>query len=190
MLFTRKFFKWLVAGVFAAALAGCSPDSPFENLPDLAPMSGDSPMLRLGPGNLPLQPPVVSQLKYEYYQCDTLVSDWFLKLLVAEMNFLEKKHDLVAVDGSACAVSRALEQGHAEPRYTVHLFGSRKAANECVVSLRCELARNVALVPRQGAVWRSYFLSDFRFKKYYNECLAPPQRWYPNISCDNVPFQP
>ncbi len=147
-------------------------------------------MLRLGPGNLPLLPPVVSQIKYEYYQCDTLVSEWFLKLLVAEMNFLEKKRDLARVDGSACAVSRALEQGHAEPRYTVHLFNSRKAANECVVSSRCELARNVALVPRQGAVWRSYFLSDFRFKQYYNECLAPPQRWYPNINCDSVPYTP
>ena len=178
--------KLLAGMTLAASLAACSQEPELVSLPDLAPMSGDTPMFRLGPDNLPLLPPVVSQIKYEYYQCDTLVSDWFLKLLLAEMNFLEKDAGLVHVDGSACAVSRAINQGQAEPRFTVSLYSSRKEANECVVNSRCAVARNVTLVPREGAVWRSYFLTDFDMNKYYTHCLAPPQRWHKGVTCDGV----
>jgi hypothetical protein len=179
-------FKLLTVLLLATAMAACSQEPEVVTLPDLAPMSGDAPMFRLGPDNLPLLPPVVSQLKYEYYQCDTLVSDWFLKLLLAEMNFLEKESGLVHVDGSACAVSRAINQGQAEPRFTVNLFNSRKEANECVVNSRCAVARNVTLVPREGAVWRSYFLTDFELKKYYTHCMAPKQQWHKAVTCDGV----
>ena len=179
-------FKRLAASLLLGSLAACSLEPEVVTLPDLAPMSGDSPMFRLGPDNLPLLPPVVRQLKYEYYQCDTLVSDWFLKLLIAEMNFLEKEMGLVHVDGSACAVSRAINQGQAEPRFTVILFSSRKEANDCVVNSRCAVARNVTLVPREGTVWRSYFLTDFEMKKYYNHCMAPNQQWHKLTTCDGV----
>lgn len=179
-------FKLFTVLLLATAMAACSQEPEVVTLPDLAPMSGDAPMFRLGPDNLPLLPPVVSQLKYEYYQCDTLVSDWFLKLLLAEMNFLEKESGLVHVDGSACAVSRAINQGQAEPRFTVNLFNSRKEANECVVNSRCAVARNVTLVPREGAVWRSYFLTDFELKKYYTHCMAPKQQWHKAVTCDGV----
>lgn len=179
-------FKRLLAMVLVGSLAACSLEPEVVTLPDLAPMSGNSPMFRLGPDNLPLLPPVVRHLKYEYYECDTLVSDWFLKLLLTEMNFLEKESGLVRVDGSACAVSRAINQGQAEPRFTVSLFNSRKEANDCVVNSRCEVARNVTLVPREGAVWRSYFLTDFELKKYYNHCMAPRQQWHKATTCDGV----
>jgi len=179
-------FKLFAGLLLLGALVACSKEPELVTLPDLSPMSGDTPMFRLGPDNLPLLPPVVSQIKYEYYECDTLVSEWFLKLLVAEMNFLEKESGLTHVDGSACAVSRAINQGQAEPRFTVSLYSSRKEANDCVVNSRCAVARNVTLVPREGAVWRSYFLTDFEMKKYYTHCLAPPQRWYKAVSCDGV----
>ncbi len=172
--------------LMVGSLAGCSQEPELVTLPYLAPMSGDAPMLRLGPDNLPLLPPVVSQIKYEYYQCDSLVSEWFLKLLVAEMTFLEMQSDLAHVDGSACAVSRSINQGQAEPRFTVIFFSSRKEANDCVVSSRCAFARNVTLVPRGGAVWRSYFLSDFEMNKYYTHCLSPPQKWHKGVTCDGV----
>ena len=187
MFFSMTLFKRLATLALVGSLAACSlVETEVVTLPDLAPMTGDAPMFRLGPDNLPLLPPVVSQLKYEYYQCDTLVSDWFLKLLLAEMNFLEKESGLVHVDGSACAVSRAINQGQAEPRFTVILFSSRKEANDCVVNSRCAVARNVTLVPREGAVWRSYFLTDFELKKYYNHCMAPNQQWHKLITCDGV----
>lgn len=167
-------------------LAACSGDG-VRHLPDLGPQKGDEPMLKLNAQNLPRQAPVVRQLKHEYYDCGGLVSEWFLALLVAEMNFLEKEDGLKTVDGSACAVSRAINQGQAEPRFTVHLFNSRKEANDCVVASRCGLARNVTLVPREGAVWRSYFLTDYEWKRFYQHCLAPQQRWYPTVVCDVVP---
>jgi hypothetical protein len=181
------FFKGLPALLLVCALGACSLENEVVKLPDLAPTSGDAPMLRLGPGGLPLKPPVVSQLKYEYYECDGLVGDWFLTLLSAEMNFLEKQSNVLSVNIQACAVSRALNQGQDVPRFTVHLFSSRKEANECVVSSRCQLARNVTLVPREGALWRSYFLSDFYLKNYFNHCLAPPQKWHKWVSCDSIP---
>lgn len=173
--------------LLASALLACA-EGP-RHLPDLAPQTGDEPMLWLNAQNMPRQPPVVRQLKHEYYDCGGLVSEWFLKLLVAETNFLEKEAGLMAVDGSACAVSRAINQGQTEPRFTVHLFNSRKEANECVVNSRCSFARNVTLVPRQGAVWRSYFLTDYEWKRFYQHCLAPQQRWYPDVVCDVVPAE-
>jgi hypothetical protein len=182
-----SFRKWLPTLMLAGALSACSLETEVVNLPDLAPTTGASRMLGLGPGGLPQKPPVVSQLKYEYYECDGLVGDWFLALLVAEMNFLEKQSGVQSVSINACAVSRALNEGQDVPRYTVHLFSSRKEANECVVSLRCQLARNVTLVPREGALWRSYFLSDFYLKNFYNHCLAPPQKWHKEIACDAIP---
>jgi hypothetical protein len=185
---TRSLFAGLALAVM---LAGCSGDKggnahDVVDLRDLAPMSGTEPMMFFGPGRLPLKPPVVSQIKYEYYECDGLVSGWFLKLLQAEMKFLEKQSDMKVVSGEACAVSRAINQGQAEPRYTVHLFDSRKQANDCVVNSLCELARNVTLVPRDNAVWRSYFLTDFEMKRYFVHCLAPPQKWHQLVSCDVV----
>jgi hypothetical protein len=177
-------FKPLAGLVLVGALAACSQET--ANVPDLAPMSGDAPMLILGPDNLPLLPPVIRQIKYEYYQCDTLVSAWFLKLLVAEMNFLAKESGLTQVGSSHCAVSRSINQGQAEPRFTVNFYSSRKEANECVVSSRCAVARNVTLVPRGGSVWRSYFLTDFVMNKYYMHCFSPPQKWHKGITCDLV----
>jgi hypothetical protein len=183
-------FKLLAGLLLAGLLAACSLEDEVVKLPDLAPTAGDAPMLRLRADGLPLKPPVVSQLKYEYYECDGLVSDWFLTLLSAEMNFLEKQSKVQSVAINACAVSRALNQGQDIPRFTVHLFSSRKEANECVVSSRCALARNVTLVPREGALWRSYFLSDFYLKNFFNHCLAPPQKWHKGLACDAIPAKP
>jgi hypothetical protein len=137
MIFFLRLFKRLAALLLVGSLTACSLEPEVVTLPDLAPMTGDAPMFRLGPDNLPLLPPVVRQLKYEYYQCDTL-------------------------------------------------FSSRKEANDCVVNSRCTVARNVTLVPREGAVWRSYFLTDFELKKYYTHCMAPRQQWHKLITCDGV----
>lgn len=176
------------------ALLGCSdtpgPDHEAVTLPNLAPLSGPEPMLFFGPGNMPLKPPVIRQIKYHYYDCEGLVSDWFLKLLLAEMNFLERYEELPPVSGKGCAVGIGLEDGRSEPRYTVHLFNSMKQANECLGNLRCEIARNVALVPQGKTVMRSYFLSDFTAtNKFHLHCLAAPQRWFKDISCDGITWE-
>ncbi len=94
------FRKLLPTLMLAGALSACSLETEVVNLPDLAPTTGASRMLGLGPGGLPQKPPVVSQLKYEYYECDGLVGDWFLALLVAEMNYLEKQSGVQAHAGS------------------------------------------------------------------------------------------
>lgn len=186
-VFVRS-LRVLAVFLLSGALLACSSDGA-RHLPDQAPQTGDEPMMWLNEQNLPRQPPVVRQLKHEYYDCGGLISEWFLKLLVAETNFLEKQAGLNTVDGTACAVSRAINQGQAEPRFTVHLFNSRKEANECVVASRCGFARNVTLVPREGAVWRSYFLTDYEWKRFYQHCLAPQQRWFADVVCDVVPVE-
>ncbi len=175
----------------ALLLSGCAdepgPDHEAFVLPDLGPTSGAQPMLLLGPGNMPLKKPVIKQIKYHYYDCEGLVGDWFYKLLLAEINFLAQLEDLPPVSGKGCAVGIGLEDGRTEPRFTVHMFNSMKQANDCLGNMRCEMARNVALVPHRKNVLRSYFLSDFTASnQFHMHCLAPPKRWFKNISCEGI----
>jgi len=48
---------------------------------------------------------------------------------------------------------------------------------------RCQLARNVSLVLKNQAVYRSYFLSDFEREKYHQHCITPDGKWHPKTTC-------
>jgi hypothetical protein len=58
---------------------------------------------------------------------------------------------------------------------------------ECEMNLRCKWARNVGLVLKNKAVYRSYFLSDFKNDKYYQHCVSPDSQWFARTTCYTMP---
>ncbi len=180
---------WLLA-LALGLLAGCAPE-PYESdhetvrVPVLGPTSGAAPMVRMNAQELPDAPVVHKQIKDEYYSCAGLVGDWFLQLVVAEMNFLARQEEMDRVDGSACAVSRGLA-GVDAGRIKLHLFRDATDANECIFRGKCSIARNVTLIPTQVAILRSYFLSDLTGSEYVRHCLAPPNLWHKGVSCEYI----
>lgn len=142
-------------------------------------------MVRMNAEEMPDGPVVIRQDKEVYYSCAGLVGEWFLKLVVAEMNFLARQEELERMDGSACAVSLGLK-GMNTDRIKVHLFRNATEANECLFKRRCDMARNVALIPTQTAILRSYFLSDQLDKRFVQHCLAPPNTWHKGVSCEYI----
>ena len=179
-----------VLAVGLAMLAGCAPerdamDHETVRIPSLGPASGQAPMVRMNAQELPDAPVVHRQIKDDYYSCAGLVGDWFLQLVVAEMNFLARQEEMDRVDGSACAVSRGTF-GVDAGRIKVHLYRDATDANECIFHRRCSIARNVTLIPTQIAVLRSYFLSDLQGPEYVRHCLAPPNLWHKNVSCEYI----
>ena len=190
--FPRRLRLWPSLAALAAAvlLSACSVDeSPSDHeiarIPTLAPISGPTPMVRMNAEEKPDGPVVVRQDKEVYYSCAGLVGEWFLKLVVAEMNFLARQEELERMDGSACAVSLGLK-GMNTDRIKVHLFRNATEANECLFKRRCDMARNVALIPTQTAILRSYFLSDQLDKRFVQHCLAPPNTWHKGVSCEYI----
>ncbi len=182
----------MAASVLALALllAGCAPergvmDHETVRIPSLGPASGTAPMVRMNAQELPDAPVVHRQVKDEYYSCAGLVGEWFLQLVVAEMNFLARQEGLDRVDGSACAVSRGFA-GVESGRIKIHLFRDATDANECIFRRRCSIARNVTLITTQVAVLRSYFLSDLTGPGYVRHCLAPPDLWHKSVSCEFI----
>ncbi len=181
----------LTLGLLAAlVLTACDPtqiqsDHEIARIPALGPASGPSPMVRMNAQELPDAPVVHKQIKDEYYSCAGLVGEWFLQLVVAEMNFLARQEELDRVDGSACAVSRGLV-GVDAGRIKIHLFRDATDANECIFRRKCSIARNVTLIPTQTAILRSYFLSDLQSTEYVRHCLAPPNFWHKGVSCEYI----
>lgn len=174
-----------------AGLTACSDPTDFQSdheigrLPALGPTAGPEPMLRLNDKELPATPVVYDQVKESYYSCAGVVGEWFLQLVVAEMNFLARQHGLQRLDGSACALSVA-KSGMGTGRIKMHLYKDATEANDCVFKGKCELARNVTLIPTTKAVLRSYFLSDLKGEKFYQHCLAPPEFWHKGVSCEYI----
>ena len=186
----RCLLRGLAILAMALGLSACDPpsldtDHDIVRIPALGPASGTSPMVRMNAKELPDAPVIITQSKEEYYSCAGLVGEWFLQLVVAEMNFLARQEGLERVDGSACAVSRVL-LGAGSGRIKVHLFRDATEANECIIKRRCSMARNVTLIPTQTAVLRSYFLSDLDRTEYVQHCLAPPNLWHKGVSCEFI----
>lgn len=184
----------LLRGASALGLAllvsACAPepagsDHEIVRIPALGPSSGPTPMVRMNAQETPDGPVVIKQIKEEYYSCAGLVGEWFLKLVVAEMNFLARQGEMERMDGSACAVSLGL-QGVGTGRIKIHLFRDPSEANDCLFKRKCSMARNVTLIPTQTAVLRSYFLSDLQGSEYVQHCLAPPDKWHKGVSCEYI----
>lgn len=156
------------------------------NTPPVA-QSGQSPMLLLSADNWPMTAPIFRQVKRDFYECKGLVGDWFETLLLAEMNFLANESGLKNLPSAVCLVQidRLLKPD--EGRFMVHFYANATELSECAMKHRCQLARNVSLVLKNNAVYRSYFLSDFQREKYQQHCITPDGKWHPQTTCYELP---
>jgi predicted small lipoprotein YifL len=152
------------------------------NTPPVA-QSGQSPMLLLSADNWPMTAPVFRQVKRDFYDCKGLVGDWFETLLMAEMNFLAKESGLKNLPSAVCLVQIDRQLKPNEGRFVVHFYANATELSECAMKHRCQLARNVSLVLKNQAVYRSYFLSDFEREKYQQHCITPDGKWHPQTTC-------
>ena len=193
MMFTPYFRRLLtlcLIGICLGLVSACTDptdivsDHEIAPLPPLGPNTGPDPMLRLDAKELPAGPIIYDQIKESYYSCAGVVGEWFLQLVVAEMNFLARHHGLDRVDGSACSLS-VTKSGMGSGRIKLHLYKDATDANDCVFKGQCSLARNVTLVPTTKAVLRSYFLSDLKGEKFHQHCLAP-ELWHKGVSCEYI----
>lgn len=189
--FLRRLLSLCLIGIALGGLSACSdPTDIVSNheiarLPSLGPTAGPEPMLRLDSKELPAGPVIYDQIKESYYSCAGVVGEWFLQLVLAEMNFLARQHGLDRLDGTACSLS-VTKSGMGSGRIKLHLYKDATEANDCVFKSKCGLARNVTLVPTTKAILRSYFLSDLKGEKFYQHCLAPPELWHKGVSCEYI----
>jgi hypothetical protein len=189
-LYPLRFLAVCLGAAVLVGLSACTDPTDFKSnheivrLPPLGATSGPEPMLRLDSRQLPDSPIVADQIKASYYSCAGVVGAWFLELIVAEMNFLARHHELDRLDGSACSISVS-KAGMDSGRIKLHLYASATEANDCVFKNKCSLARNVTLVPTTKAVLRSYFLSDLKGEKFYQHCLSP-HLWHQGVSCEYI----
>lgn len=187
----RRLLSLCLIGIALGGISACSDptdivsDHEIARLPSLGPTAGPEPMLRLDSKELPAGPVIYDQIKESYYSCAGVVGDWFLQLVLAEMNFLARQHGLDRLDGTACSLS-VTKSGMGSGRIKLHLYKDATEANDCVFKSKCGLARNVTLVPTTKAILRSYFLSDLKGEKFYQHCLAPPELWHKGVSCEYI----
>jgi len=140
-------------------------------------------MLLLSADNWPMTAPVFRQVKRDFYDCKGLVGDWFETLLLAEMNFLANESGLKNLPSAVCLVQIDRQLKPNEGRFVVHFYANATELSECAMKHRCQMARNVSLVLKNQAVYRSYFLSDFEREKYHQHCITPAGKWHPKTTC-------
>jgi hypothetical protein len=155
-------------------------------LPGLA-QSGDQPILALTPQLDPVTPPAFKHVQRDFYECKGLLGDWYEKIIVAEINFLAKQHGLTVIANPVCLVSVDKQVALNGGRFKVHLYMDMDDLKECEMNLRCKWARNAGLVLKNQAVYRSYFLSDFKLNHYYQHCVTPDSQWYARTTCYTIP---
>jgi hypothetical protein len=154
-------------------------------LPGVA-YSGDEAMLRLGPSGQPLVNPSLIQIQRAFFDCKGFVGDWYQHLMQAEMNHLAAFDHLKPMNDPVCLVSMDKDLNLTQGRYTVHFFSSGEEMNQCIVHHHCEWARNVTLISKNKAVFRYYFLSDFKHEYFYRHCLTPDNVWHRETTCFNL----
>lgn len=179
----------------AAWLSGCD-DAPSDRLayPDGGVIvrlpgveqGGRDPILALTPDLKPVTPPAFRTIKRDFFECQGLVGAWYQKLVVAETNYLARHDGLVEMNNPVCLVSMDLSLGHREGRFKIHLYKDLAELKECEMNLRCTWARNVSLAVREQRIYRTYFLSDFKREQYYQHCITPENRFFPNVTCYEV----
>lgn len=147
---------------------------------------GREAILALTPDLKPVTPPAFRTIKRDFFECQGLVGAWYQKLVVAETNYLAQHDGLVEMNNPVCLVSMDLSLGHHEGRFKIHLYKDMAELKECEMYLRCTWARNVSLAVREQRIYRTYFLSDFKREQYYQHCITPENRFFPNVTCYEV----
>ena len=179
---------WLVLFFLLTSCSDKSLHWPWDASPSTlvlpgVPYSGDQVLMRLGPAGQPLANPTLVQIQRAFFDCKGLVGDWYVQLLQAEMNYLADYENLQPMNNPVCMVSMDKDLNLAQGRYTVHFFSGGEAMNQCIVHHHCEWARNVTLSTKNKAVYRYYFLSDFKLEYFYRHCLTGDNIWHKNTTC-------
>lgn len=186
--------KYGLLGLALLILAGCG-DQPWYWPWQAAPSrlvfpgiayEGDQALLRLGPAGQPLVNASLIQIQRAFFDCKGFVGDWYQQILQMEMNHLAAVDKLKPMQSPVCLVSMDKDLNLSQGRYTIHFFSSGEEMNSCIVHLHCEWARNVTLISKNNAVYRYYFLSDFKIEYYYRHCITPDNIWYRNTTCFTV----
>ncbi|MFM1926028.1 MAG: hypothetical protein RIT44_1834 [Pseudomonadota bacterium] len=184
--------KWLATSALLLVLSACG-DADLDwrltavppvalKLPGLE-QAGEEPILALTADMDPVTKPAFKHVKRDFFECKGLLGAWYQKIIVAEINFLAKQHELMQIANPVCLISVDKSVGLNGGRFKVHLYMDMEDLKECEMNLRCKWARNVGLVLKNKAVYRSYFLSDFKNDKYYQHCVSPDSQWFARTTC-------
>jgi len=190
------FVRWCAGLVLILGVSACGDteldwrltvaDPVALKLPGLE-QSGEEPILALTPDLDPVTKPAFKHVQRDFFECKGLLGDWYQKIIVAEMNFLAKQHNLLQIAQPVCLISVDKQVGLNGGRFKVHFYLDMDDLKECEMNLRCKVARNVGLLLKNKAVYRSYFLSDFKSNKYYQHCVSPQSQWYARTTCYTMP---
>jgi hypothetical protein len=151
------------------------------------PHSGTTPMLNLGPQNKPFAEPIKQSIKYDYYECNGIVSDWFKELMIAEMNYFADINRISFVKGNVCVVAIGTPRSLTPGRISVHFYGSETDRNDCINDEKCPTFRSVNLTPKNNVLYRSYFLSDINKRLIAQYCVTARGKLFADTTCYSVP---
>ncbi len=184
--------KWLATTALLLGLSACGDADLDWRLTAVPPVAlklpgieqaGDEPILALTADMDPVTKPAFKHVKRDFFECEGLLGAWYQKIIVAEINFLAKQHELMQIANPVCLISVDKSVGLNGGRFKVHLYMDMDDLKECEMNLRCKWARNVGLVLKNKAIYRSYFLSDFKNDKYYQHCVSPDSQWFARTTC-------
>jgi hypothetical protein len=151
------------------------------------PHRGNDPMLTLGPKNKPLSEPIKQTIKYDYYECNGIVADWFKELMVAEMNYFADINRLSFIKGNVCVIAIGTTRSLTPGRIAVHFYGTEAERNDCINDEKCPSFRSVNLTPKNNVLYRSYFLSDMNKRFMAQYCVTAKGKLFSDTTCYSVP---
>lgn len=159
-----------------------------KDLSDLKgiPQSGPEPILMLSENNQPLVEPVLHEIRMDYYECNGVVGGWFQELLRGEMRYLEGESKLRNAKYNSCVVGVSSDLNVKQGKFVVSFFESLNQRNSCILKRRCDAIRNVTLVPKNGGVYRSYFLTDLKKVNYFQYCVNNKGKLFTKTTCFTI----
>ncbi len=145
-----------------------------------------TPLLILGSNQLPMTQIIKSQEKENFYDCQGVVSSWFLSIVSEEMNYFAAQSKLVGIDKTACIISIENEKSLTPGLFTIRLYQNIDQLKDCIERHRCTIERNVTLQVKHNQVYRSYFLTDLNTARYIQHCVSNQGKWFKNTNCYQV----
>jgi hypothetical protein len=159
---------------------------PVQSLKAHPPTSGKEPMLMLDNKSMPLTPAIHESDRLNYYDCKGVLAPWFQELLTAELNYFSELVEFPLIKGNQCVVTVGTPKSLTPGRISVQMYANAKDMNDCVMDGICFVFRSVNLIPKNGGVYRSYFLSDMFRKVISQQCVNPKGKLFSNTTCYSV----
>ncbi len=160
--------------------------APVESLKAHPPTSGKEPMLLLDKKNKPITQAIHESDRLTFFDCKGVLAPWFQELVTAEMNYFSELVEFPLINGSQCVVTMGTPKSLTPGRLSVQMYLTNKDLNNCMMDSACFVFRSVNLIPKNGGVYRSYFLSDMFRKVVAQQCVTPKGKLYSNTTCYSV----